>query len=122
MWAGMSDQELIDSSQLIVIATYIGSTDISLLSDDKPQRIGILAIQETLKGSKQEVIFLYLSPSYGGPQRSDEFGFQAGQKGLWFLQKNDKNQNTFTIKHPQRFIPGDELDKRIDPIRRLLQQ
>jgi len=119
MWAGMSDAELIEQSDLIVKATYIGSSTV-ILNKEK-LHLGVLNIEDTLKGDKQDVVFIRLSlRPKNFPQRSDEINFKAGQKGLWFIEKDAQRDGVYEIKHPQRFLPEQQFKSRLPALFKLL--
>jgi len=122
MWAGMSDAELVEKSVLIVKATYIGSTQISVDKHGKVLKLGVLAVEETLKGDTQQMLLLHLPVLTGGPQRSDAILFRPGQKGLWFLKKSGLYEGSYLVDHPQRFIPVHYMNRRIGTLRKLLEQ
>jgi len=111
MWAGISDTQLVKQSDLIVQATYLGSTSITL--NKKKLQLGVLQIEDTLKGEQQEVILIHTtSTPKGFPQRSDTISFKVGQKGLWILQRSSQ-QGIYEIKIPQAFISESRLKDRL---------
>lgn len=116
----MTDAELVEGSQLIVMATYIGSTQITLKEGGQTLHLGVLDVDDALKGNMQEVVFLQLPSASGQLHKSDDIFFRPGQKGLWFLKKDDRQQGIYKVDHPQRFIPEQQLGKRIAPLLKLL--
>lgn len=120
MWAGMTDAELVGASPLIVMATYIGSTQVTLQENGPALHLGVLEVNDTLKGNPQELVFLQLPASSGLLHKSDDIFFRPGQKGLWFLKKDGPHQGIYKIDHPQRFIPEQQLGNRIKPLLKLL--
>ena len=119
MSAGMSDESLIRHSQLIVKATYIGQSQVRLNETGNVLTLGVLNVDDTLKGNKQEVIFIQLPPVHG-PHKSDDIVFRSGQYGLWFLKENRPQQNIYSIDHLQRFIPEKQFGNRIPSLLKLL--
>ena len=119
MWARMTDAELIKQSNLIVKATYIGSTTISV--DKKKLHLGVLHIEDTLKGNQQGVVFIRLgSTTKGFPKKSDEISFKLNQKGMWFLEKNIEQEGVYIINRPDRFIPEEQFKNRLPALFKLL--
>jgi len=119
MWARMTDAELIKQSSLIAKASYIGANTITL--NKKKYRLGILKIEDTLKGEQQEVVFIRLPIIRKGlPQRSDEIHFTPDQKGLWFLEKFIEQEGIYIINRPDRFIPEEQFKNRLPALFKLL--
>lgn len=120
MWAKMTDAELVESSRLIVMATYKGRADANLKVDGGISHLGALEVSNTLKGDQREVIYLQLPRSDGILRKSDDMVFHPGQKGLWFLREIDHEQGIYIVDNPQRFVPEEKLDNRMDSILKLL--
>lgn len=119
MWVRMTDADLVESSQLIVVATYTGRAEVTLEEGGKVIYRGVLAVDDTLKGDRQDVVYIMLSLPEGIPHKSDDIYFLAGQKGLWFLRKDSQREGVHLIDNPQRFIPERASD-RIDSLIKLL--
>ena len=119
MWAGIPDAQLVKSSQLIVKASYLGRTTLTL--NKEQLQLGVLKVTETLKGNKQNVVLIRLriSPA-NSPRSSNEISFQLDQKGMWFLERDNKMEGIYEIKHPQRFIPEQQFKRRLPTILKLL--
>lgn len=120
MWARMTDAELVESSQLIVMATYRGRADANLQIDGKIMQLGVLDVDKTLKGNQRKIIYLHLPQPEGFPHKSDDIFFHPGQKGLWFLREASPENAVYVIDHPQRFVPEDNVDIRLDSLNKLL--
>lgn len=120
MWAGMSDAELVKQSPLIVMATYLGSSQVMLPEAGQALHLGVLDVEDTLKGTRRELVFIQLPPANGLPQKSDDLFFRPGQKGLWFLKEDSQQQGLYKIDSPQRFIPEQQLAGRMATLRKLL--
>jgi len=119
MWVGMSDAQLIKQSNLVVKATYIGATTLTL--NKKKYHLGALSIEGTLKGDMQDVVFIRLSSRpKGSPKRSDEISFKPGQQGVWFLEKIIEQEGIYEINRPDRFIPAEQLKNRLPAILKLI--
>jgi len=120
MWVWLTDAELVENSQLIVMATYIGRTEVSPEMGGSVLYLGVLDVDDTLKGSRHEVVLIKLPLPEGVPHKSDDIFFHAGQKGLWFLRKHSQQTGIYLIDNPQRFVPEKKLDSRIDSLLKLL--
>ena len=118
MWAGIPDTQLV-KSPLIVKASYLGRTTLTL--NKEQLQLGVLKVTETLKGNKQNVVLIRLriSPA-NSPRSSNEISFQLDQKGMWFLERDNKMEGIYEIKHPQRFIPEQQFKRRLPTILKLL--
>jgi len=120
MWARMTDAELVESSQLIVMATYVGKADVALNVGGEILHLGVLDVGNTLKGNQREVVFLQLPRSEGILRKSDDIFFHPGQKGLWFLREVSQQEGIYVIDNPQRFVPKETVDNRMDSLLKLL--
>jgi len=120
MWARMTDAELVESSQLIVMATYVGKADVALNVGGEILHLGVLDVGNTLKGNQREVVFLQLPRLEGVLRKSDDIFFHPGQKGLWFLREVSQQEGIYVIDNPQRFVPKETVDNRMDSLLKLL--
>lgn len=120
MWAKMTDAELVKSSQLIVMATYIGKADANLKVDGKILHLAVLDVSSTLKGKHREDIFLQLPRSENIFRKSDDIFFHPGQKGLWFLREVSQQKGIYLIDNPQRFVPEEKVDNMMGSLHKLL--
>lgn len=120
MWVRLTDAELVENTQLIVMATYIGRTEVNLEMGGRVIYLGVLDVDDTLKGNRQEVVLIKLNRPEGIPYKSDDIFFRPGQKGLWFLRKHSQQTGIYLIDNPQRFVPEKKLDSRIDSLLKLL--
>ena len=119
MWAGLSDTQLVKSSNLIIKAKYEGLTNLTL--NKEQLQLGVLKVIDTLKGNKQEIVLIRLRiPPANFPRSSNEISFQMGQKGMWFLKRDNQLEGIYEIKHPQRFIPEQQFKNRLPAILKLL--
>jgi len=116
----MTDAELVESSQLIVMATYVGKADVALNVGGEILHLGVLDVGNTLKGNQREVVFLQLPRSEGILRKSDDIFFHPGQKGLWFLREVSQQEGIYVIDNPQRFVPKETVDNRMDSLLKLL--
>ena len=119
MWVRMTDADLVENSQLIVVATYTGRAEVTLDEDGKVIYRGVLDVDDTLKGDRQDVVYIMLSLPEGIPHKSDDMYFLAGQKGLWFLRRDSQHTGVYLIDNPQRFVP-ERASNRIDSLIKLL--
>lgn len=119
MWVRMTDAELVESSQLIVVATYTGRAEVTFEEGGEVIYRGVLVVDDTLKGDRQDVVHILLSLPEGIPHKSDDIYFHKGQKGLWFLRKDGQHTGIYLIDNPQRFIPA-RASGRIDSLIQLL--
>ncbi len=118
MWVGLSQAELVENSELIVKATYIGESSVSLSSnaDAKTINFGVLKVSEVLKGDAVSVVLLRVPDSKSMLKRSDEIFFKPGQTGLWFLHRDKTYEGVYLADHPNRFSNKENTEK----VRKLL--
>lgn len=109
MWAKMTLEELIHSSDLVVLGT------LETLGPERRGRfeIGTIAIEEVLAGRKDLTEATLLVPARDrGIRSSTEVTYRAGQRGVWFLRLQPEPEGMFYLAdHPQRFQPLDALDQ-----------
>jgi len=124
MWVGMSDAELVKSSELIVTGSFIGNTSVYITADNKNLNLGVLKVENTFKGQKSDIVLIRLPYQHrpGSPQKSDDLFYKAGQSGLWFLKADSHNKGIYLADHPQRFVPAMQLESKLQAIDKLLNQ
>lgn len=121
MWAQMSDDELVASSDLIVVGEWLGQTQVALDAGQRAQGIGVIAVSETLKGSAATGFALVQQPASATLRSSTDIVFERGQKGLWLLRaKPGGAQAIYLADHPQRFVSASKDAARIATLRRLI--
>jgi len=115
MWARMSDQELIERSDLIVVGRLADEKSIKL--GDRSARVGVIAVSEVLKGSAPAELLLAL-PARDRPVSSTDLDFRVGQSGLWYLRKvASAGSAIYFADHPQRFVAADQARSQIEALR-----
>ena len=119
MFVRLSDAELIEQSELIVVGELIGRTSISVVQGDGTQTLGVIRIDETLKGEQGETI-AFLGLPGGKFLSSSELSYNDGQRGLWYLRlRNADEHGIYVADHPQRFVPMDQAGGNIETLRSL---
>ncbi len=105
MWARLTDAELIAKSDVIVMAELIGQTRVTLPPAQAPVSLGVLQVEEVLKGDPHRSLLLLVLPSPKGPQSSSDIFYRKGQRGLWFLRPRKAGAvGLYLADHPQRFL------------------
>ena len=121
MFARYTETQLIESSSLIVVGTLIGRTTLQLSADAGQLNVGVIAIEDRLKGDQDESIALILLPSEGPTLVSDSITYEVGQQGLWFLRSRDPDaRGLYVADHPQRFESMDGITERVADLKSLL--
>jgi len=107
---------------MIVIGELIGQTRVQLATEGKKTRLGVLSVDDVVKGDSLQTVVLLVLPSSRGPMVSSDIPLQIGQKGLWFLHPRSEDEvGLYVVDHPQRFLPSDQIADRIGEIRRVLE-
>lgn len=119
MWAGLSDEELVRSADLIVLAEW-RETIAQSGSAVPATRTGSLVVSEVLKGAGSPVTVRVAQPASDGPRSSSDLVFRPGDRGLWLLRKQPGSKDLYLIDHPQRFIPAAGGEVQIRRIKELL--
>jgi len=120
MWAKLSDYQLIENSEVIIVAELTEAKEI--IVQNKKIMIGILKAKEVLKGEKQQNVFMLELPSTATPLKSDDIFYKKGQKGIWYLRKQNvvKDYDIYSADHPQRFLPSKDADDKLKALRTIL--
>jgi len=121
IWAKkLSDTELIEQSDLIIAAELLGQTQVMI--NQVKLVLGVLKVEEVLKGDKNQTVLLLALPSPEGPRKSDDIFYKKGQKGLWFLheRKAKGEAGIYLADGPQRFLPMKQAADRIKAIRKIM--
>lgn len=128
MWAPMSNDELVRSSDLIVFGQWMGQTalEVPAAGGTAPIAVafGVIAVEQVYKGQAGLGPVLVATRSPTALRSSDEINYRAGQRGLWLLRRKPGDLSTgsaglFLADHPQRFVAaGDsarlaEIKKRL---------
>ncbi|MFK8068283.1 MAG: hypothetical protein AB8D52_08560 [Gammaproteobacteria bacterium] len=115
-WAAISAEELANDSALIVIGEMIEVKVAQAPEKDHKVSVGVIQIQEVLKGEyHSETLFLTMPYVGEGVVRSSsDVNFTTGQNGLWYLQAIGNNH--YSADRPDRFV---KLDQAADQIQKL---
>ena len=120
MWASLSDEELIESSDVIVIAELVEEKQI--LVNQIKKTVGVLKTEKILKGNTGQSQILLALPPRDAPIKSDDIFYKIGQKGLWFLRYLETGEETkiYLADHPQRFLSSQIKRAEIETFKRIL--
>lgn len=120
MWTEADDDELVNSSALIVEATYTGQSVFSVDKGATRLSLGVLRVQRVHQGDPAtEMIFIRV-PNIGLLRKSDDIIFTKGQHGLWFLRTDSAYPGLYLADHPQRFVPEAQVSEKVRSIQKLL--
>ena len=120
MWVKLSDTELVEKSDVVITAELIGQTQVNI--NQATFVVGVLKVEEVLKGDQGQTIILLALPSAEGSRSSTDIFYKDGQKGLWFLRKRKVKGESgiYLADHPQRFVSEKHADAQIEIIRNIL--
>ncbi|MBZ0107959.1 MAG: hypothetical protein K8F52_04770 [Candidatus Scalindua rubra] len=118
MWVKLSDEELTKQSDVIITAELIGEVPI-MINHDKIV-IGVLKVEDVLKGDRDQTALLLALPSSKGVYMSEDIFYKKGQKGLWFLRerKAKGEEGIYLADHPQRFLSAEHAADKIRAIKK----
>ena len=113
IWPPMSDDDLIDSSELIVVGriVWIENGEVSTTSMDTAR----ILVDEVLKGDPTTVMAPLVFPGSNRGRRTwtgrfestrtrRDISFDLNQEGIWFLRRA-RNADEYRIDNPARFKP-----------------
>lgn len=119
MWAGLGDEELVRSSDLIVMGEWQGQTTLAS-SPGAAQEIGVIVISEVHKGAGNPAFALVALPASKAPRSSNDPDYRRGDRGLWLLRARPDSRGLYLVDHPQRFVSVVGGESRIRQLRRLI--
>jgi hypothetical protein len=122
MWVKMSDTELLQHSDLIVMGTWQGqASQPHAAAGHSVPNVGIVAVSEVLKGPAATARVLVVVPAPDAPRSSSDLHYRIGDKGLWLLRKQPgEKADLYLADHPQRFVPAATDAAHIEVLRQLL--
>ena len=121
MWARLSDEELIASSDLIVMGEWLGETQIALEGAASTQGVAVIAVSDVIKGKREPGFVLVQRRGAGALRSSSDLSFERGQRGLWLLRaKPGGAQGIYLADNPQRFVSESGDGGRIASLKRLI--
>lgn len=122
MWAKMTQVELVQASPLIVLATLEKIVRIPMAGNGGARPVGVLRIENVLKGDSRADIALIALPDPDEPIISSDLTYKVGQTGLWFLHPAGAEEGAvlFAADHPQRFVAADQAATIVESLRRRL--
>ena len=116
MWTRLTDQQLLDGSDVIVTGTLLGQTRVKSGTTDLT--LGVVSVEQTFKGSATGVVLIAL-PGPDKPVSSTDITYKAGQSGLWFLRlRGADERGIYVADHPQRFVARQLAQPQIDWLRK----
>ena len=112
MWAAMSERELIEGSELIVMGVWQVAAS--------GQRH--VVVSEVLKGPPS-LRSVPMAESASGLRSSTDQIRRPGDRGLWLLRRDPeaKPNALYLADHPQRFVPAAGGEARIRLLRSLIE-
>ena len=117
MWARLTDSELVQQSDAIVIGEIIGQTELALAQPAVKLTLAVIRVNEVLKGDKRATVVLLELPS-GEVRSSSDISYRKGQSGVWFLRLRSKTDlGVYRADHPQRFQAIDQAASLIKKLR-----
>jgi hypothetical protein len=118
MWAPLSDEELIRSSDLIVVGEWQGQVAFSA-AGGTDMDVGVVLVDETWKGGAPAFVLVAL-PASRAPRSSSDPVFRRGDRGLWLLRSQPGSKGLYLADHPQRFVSSGAGQQRIRQLRQLI--
>jgi hypothetical protein len=118
-FARLSDAELVERSEVVVVAELIGHTQLTT-SPNRTVTYGVLQVREVLKGtaSPSRTMLLIEQPTPGGLVSSSDITYRVGQSGIWFLRVRTPGEvGPYLADNPQRFVPS--TDKSFESLKAL---
>lgn len=119
-WASLSETQLLARSELVVIGELIGHSEVVLSEGASALNLGVIRVDEVLKGPEGMSIAYLALPRAKGPAVSTDIHYRTGQQGLWYLRARGSGQGVYLADHPQRFVPATAASDRIRALRTLL--
>lgn len=111
MWTAMSERELIDASELIVMGEWQAG----------PAGQSHIQVSEVLKGPAG-LRSVAMADTASGLRSGNDLSRRPGDRGLWFLRRHPEvaGRTLYLADHPQRFIAAAGGEARIRQVRSLI--
>lgn len=123
MWAPLSDEELLKTSDLVVLGEWAGQAQITSSGQTVGRDVGVILAKEIYRGPPTLTIVLVSVPQTGGPRSSEDIVYARGASGLWFLRKYPGGPvDLYAADHPMRFIDSKTGHTRIADWQRRLKR
>ena len=108
LWVKLSLEELVERSDLVVIGTL---ADVRAQSHARFD-VGTMRIEEVLVGRKDLTEASLMIPAgAGGIRSSTDIFYSPGERGLWFLRRQQEGQEElYLADHPQRLQPIENVE------------
>jgi hypothetical protein len=103
MWARMSEAELVQHSELVVLGEWASDAP-AALPNAPAQAVGRIAVAEVWKGPPGLKTVSVVVPAPGAPLASDAITYRRGDRGLWLLRPWQGGGGLYAADHPQRFV------------------
>ncbi|MGH8613455.1 MAG: hypothetical protein ACREYF_15920 [Gammaproteobacteria bacterium] len=117
----MTDAELVEESELVVIADFIGQTEIEFGKANVKLTVGVLRVNEVLKGRRDLSVVLLELPPREAPRSSSDIFYRIGASGIWFLRAHSSHdEGIYSANHPQRFLSEDHAQDKVEAFRKQL--
>lgn len=123
MWAPLSDEDLLKTSDLVVLGEWAGQTSLTASGQAIGRDVGVILVKEIYRGLSQLTIALVSVPRTNGPRSSEDITYARGASGLWFLRKYPGGPlDLYAADHPMRFIDSRTSANRIADWQRKLKR
>ena len=110
-WAAVDENDLVEYSDLIVKATWLGQTVIRFQGMSSPKQVGVLQVEQTYKGKERDIALISLPLRPANVIASSDIHYTIGQNGIWILKQDSHSEGLYLADHPQRFWQPDHLNK-----------
>lgn len=105
MWAPLSDEELLKTSDLVVLGEWAGQTPMTTAGQPAGRDLGVILVKEIFRGPTTLTLVLVSAPRLSGLRSSEDITYARGASGLWFLRKYPGGPvDLYAADHPKRFI------------------
>lgn len=121
-WQYLTADQLANKSSLIVVGELIGRTKIRFAGSSQLENIGVVRVDDALKGDRAtKIVLLLLTPDRPkGLVSSTDVTLRDGQRGLWYLRAEGR-EGLFEVNRPDRFVALENARKRIQTLKGQMQ-
>jgi hypothetical protein len=112
MWAELTQEQLIDQSELIATGQVIGTTRMRLAAEGVDTYLAVVRLDKVYKGDSKRAIAHVVIPAPTPGLHSTVITYTTGQAGLWYLRlRAADDDGIYLADHPQRFVPIEHMEK-----------
>ena len=104
-WLQQTYHESYQEAEIVVVATLFDKINLEIAPNNH-LHLGLLEINQVLKGYSRRGYLFLLLPSVNRPPLSTDLDYNIGEYGIWFLKNHlGPESGLYYVSHPKHFMP-----------------